>query len=274
MTSGEPGGTSGAWLAAGLMAAIVLAVTTQNIFSQWHDDSGLAPWEPVVWEYSSALAFLPCLLVPWLAARLEPPGRRWLRLLPIHALGSLAFSALHVGLFLLLRQAAYAVAGRSYAFAPSLPGFLYEYRKDLLAYGGAVALFWLMPKLLARRTTTTTTTVPAPASAEPPFEVKDGSRLLFVPRAEIVAISSAGNYVEVLLADGRRPLTRMTLAQAEAALAESGFVRVHRSWLVNAARVRSLTPEGSGDYALELEGGVTAPLSRRFPQALERLRAR
>jgi DNA-binding LytR/AlgR family response regulator len=33
-----------------------------------------------------------------------------------------------------------------------------------------------------------------------------------------------------------------------------------------------LKPEGSGDYTVEL-GSVTVPLSRRFPQALAKLRS-
>jgi len=65
---------------------------------------------------------------------------------------------------------------------------------------------------------------------------------------------------------------RASMAQIEAALAGAGFVRTHRSWLVNAACVRALTAAGSGDFRLELAGGVTAPLSRRYPEALARLR--
>jgi len=49
-------------------------------------------------------------------------------------------------------------------------------------------------------------------------------------------------------------------------------VRAHRSWLVNVRRVTGLRPEGSGDWTVEL-GAVVAPLSRRYPQALERLKA-
>jgi DNA-binding LytR/AlgR family response regulator len=65
---------------------------------------------------------------------------------------------------------------------------------------------------------------------------------------------------------------RTTLSRVEAALSAHGFVRTHRSWLVNAARLRSVAAEGSGDFQLELEDGVQAPLSRRFPEALARLR--
>lgn len=91
------------------------------------------------------------------------------------------------------------------------------------------------------------------------------------PIADIVAVRSAANYSEFLLADGRRPMMRIALGAVEARLAPRGFVRTHRSWLVNAARVSGLRPQGSGDYAVEL-GALEVPLSRRFRAALESLR--
>ncbi|HUO12921.1 MAG TPA: LytTR family DNA-binding domain-containing protein, partial [Caulobacteraceae bacterium] len=105
------------------------------------------------------------------------------------------------------------------------------------------------------------------------FDIRDGPALLRVPTAEILAVRAAGNYVEFLLDDGRRPLMRASLQQIEAGLAPAGLVRTHRSWIVNHRRVRALVPAGSGDFRLDLGGGVSAPLSRRFPGALEQLRA-
>jgi hypothetical protein len=88
-----------------------------------------------------------------------------------------------------------------------------------------------------------------------------------------LAARSAGNYVEVHLVDGRKPMLRGTLASVETALKPHGFVRTHRSWLVNPLRVRELTAEGSGDFRVGLDGGAEAPVSRRFPQALETLKS-
>jgi DNA-binding LytR/AlgR family response regulator len=65
---------------------------------------------------------------------------------------------------------------------------------------------------------------------------------------------------------------RTTLAAVEAELGPAGFVRTHRSWLVNASRLTGLLPEGSGDWTVEL-GEAKAPLSRRYPGALARLKA-
>ena len=77
--------------------------------------------------------------------------------------------------------------------------------------------------------------------------------------------------MEFVLCDGRKLLMRSPLSALETELASRGFLRTHRSWLVNAARMTALEPEGSGDYTVELES-LKVPLSRRYPQALEKLR--
>ena len=89
--------------------------------------------------------------------------------------------------------------------------------------------------------------------------------------AQILAVRSAGNYVEFMLADERRPLMRSSLAAIQDDLAKHGFVRSHKSWLLNKAAVTGLKPEGSGDYAVEL-GALEVPVSRRFPEALASLK--
>ena len=143
----------------------------------------------------------------------------------------------------------------------------YEYRKDLITYLGIAGVFWLLAR---------PTPQPAPSPATPgpvaSFDIRDGAATLRVPAADIVGVRAAGNYVEFRLADGRRPLMRAPLSQIEAALAPHAFVRTHRSWLVNAAKVRALHPAGSGDFRIVLDQGLCAPLSRRFPNALARLR--
>ncbi len=103
------------------------------------------------------------------------------------------------------------------------------------------------------------------------FDIRDGAKLTRVRLADILAITSAGNYVEFALQDGRRLLMRSPLSALESDLEGRGFVRTHRSWLVNSARVTALKPEGSGDYEISL-GSLDVPLSRRFKAALTKLR--
>lgn len=200
--------------------------------------------------------------MPW--AVMQATSRRsWPARLAAHALAALVFSALHVGLFILLRAAAFSVMDYGYDLSAAVGAYRYEVWKDLVAY----ALFvggYLLVGVLDRGGE------PAPAAAEA-FDIRDGARLVRVRLDDVLAVTSAGNYVEFRLRDGRRPMMRGSLSALEAELGPAGFVRTHRSWLVNARAVTGLTPEGSGDYRVLLDG-LEAPLSRRYPEALKRLR--
>lgn len=244
--------------------AVVVIVNTLTSLS---DNPDVATWEPWVWEISSAISIFAAMLIPWLATAAAPPDevvaegwRPKARFVLIHLVALLTFSAVHVAGFVALRTAAYALIGPGpYQFGDQ---FIYELRKDLISYATYVAAFWLIAFLRRRRDEPV-----RPVS----FDIRDGGRILRVPVGGIVAVSSAGNYVEFWLADGRRPLMRATLAAIEVELGTFGFIRAHRSWLVNVARVTALEPDGSGDWTIEL-GSVRAPLSRRFPDALARLK--
>lgn len=118
--------------------------------------------------------------------------------------------------------------------------------------------------------------MPIPATRcrkqSPTFDIRDGARLNRVRLEEVLAIGSAGNYVEFILLDGRKLMMRAALSTLEGKLGPQGFVRTYRSWIVNTARVTALKPEGSGDYAIQIDT-LIVPLSRRFPAALARLKA-
>jgi hypothetical protein len=252
----------------GVIAVFMVMLTTVNALSVQRDTPGLDPFEPFIWEYSSA--FMAILLAPgaaWLLSR-APPDGRWLRFAAVHLAGSLAYCGLHVGGFLLIRKAVYALLGAHYGSTD----LIYEYRKDLLAYALFAGVFWIagwIAQLLGRGAVGG---AGAALDGAQLYALRDGTRTVRVALSDIVAVTSARNYVEFHLADGARPLVRSTLAKVEADLIAGGFLRTHRSWLVNPAHVRVLEPAAGGDFRLELATGVTAPLSRRFPRALEVLR--
>jgi DNA-binding LytR/AlgR family response regulator len=264
VTSGERSGTSGIfWRAVPIFGATVIALNTVNALTEMQDDPA-TPWiYPVVSQATSAVMVIVALWIPWLAYRAAPlEGRPLWRILAIHAVGLLAFAAFHVVGFYLLRMLTFRLLDLPYDY--DLAGrFIYELRKDAIGYLIGTVAFWAMTRIYRE---------PEPAPSPATFDIRDGGKLVRAPVADILAVSSAGNYVEFVLADGRRPLMRTPLSAIEAELAPRGFVRTHRSWLVNAARVTELRPEKSGDYAVRL-GDLEAPLSRRFPEALARLRA-
>lgn len=248
-------------------AAFVILQSTINAFSLLDERPSLRPGEPFVWEYSSAVLLIALIPgVAWLL-RVAPLRRgRWLRFGVVHVAGLAAFTLIHVSGFMAIRKIVYALVGAHYGAAD----WLYEGRKDAVAYFGFLAILATADwgaRIAAHS--------PAPSGAgpEPLYHLREGARTVRVPLDEIVAVTSARNYVEFHLAGGRKPLVRETLSKVETDLAAAGFLRTHRSWLVNPAHVRAITPATAGDFRLELASGLTVPLSRRFPDALERLRA-
>ncbi|WP_419255672.1 LytTR family DNA-binding domain-containing protein [Caulobacter sp. ErkDOM-YI] len=253
-----------AWL---LWIGLIATICVVNVLTIQHDDPDLAPLFPALWEGSSALITLAIFAIPAAVALWSHRNRPlWWQAAPVHLVAVLAYSALHVAGFVALRKLAYLVVlQQTYDFGDLSSEFPYEFRKDVLAYGAA----WIIFFLSLRHGRQQASALASPALAT--FDIQDGARLMRVPIDDILAVRSAGNYVEFVLVDSRRPLMRTPLASVQTDLTEHGFVRSHRSWLVNKAKVTGLRPEGSGDYAVEL-GELEAPLSRRFPEALAALR--
>jgi hypothetical protein len=265
--SGDASGTGGTsrrtfWYAYAATAVFAGVVNLLNILTIHHGRPRLGLVEPVIWEASSWLSLMAFFWIPWLFWRLAPlrVRPRW-RLL-MHIPGAVLYALFHVGGFIVLRKFAYWAFGSRYVFGEN---FFYELPKDVLVYGLFLGGFALVGHLLRQQQLVQI------SGQTLTFDIRDGARLTRVRLSDILAITSAGNYVEFVLEDGRRLLMRSPLSAVENDLSGRGFVRTHRSWLVNEAAVTGLVPEGSGDYGVTL-GSLTAPLSRRFPAALARLR--
>jgi DNA-binding LytR/AlgR family response regulator len=254
-----------AWI---LGACLIAAITVVNVLTIQHDAPRLGVIRPAIWEVSSALVTMvifgiPAAMALWMV-RKQP---RWWQAVPAHLVAVFVYSVLHVFSFVALRKLGHAVIlHEGYDFGPLSTEFPYEFRKDMMSYGLATIIYWLA----LRRSAQGPLVAHAPALPAT-FDIQDGARLIRVPVADIVAVRSAGNYVEFVLADARQPLMRSSLSAVLDGLSEHGFVRCHKSWLVNRARVTALKSEGSGDYAVEL-GALEVPLSRRYPEALAALK--
>ena len=114
-----------------------------------------------------------------------------------------------------------------------------------------------------------------PDSSEPPplpnrVVIRDRDRVLFVDVGDIDWIGADGDYVRIHTA-GKSHLVRDTMAAMEQRLDATQFVRIHRSAIVNVARIRELRPYSSREYAVILHDGTRLRLSRRYR---DRLRGR
>lgn len=99
--------------------------------------------------------------------------------------------------------------------------------------------------------------------------IRSIGRVSFVPVEDVHWFEADGNYVR-LHTDAGKPLVRETLSRLERDLDPEKFVRVHRSAMVNLARVRELEREATGDHTLILDTGARLTVSRSYREAFER----
>jgi two-component system LytT family response regulator len=108
-----------------------------------------------------------------------------------------------------------------------------------------------------------------PAVDRLPIKANDG-RIMAIRVLDIDWIEADGDYVSVHAKD-KTWLIRETIAAMELRLALSGFVRIHRSTLVNAERVKELRPRDKGEYTVVLDDGTELKLTRNYRASVERL---
>ena len=260
------------------VAAVALAIGSVNALST-ADDIGRRGGAydlktPLVWEMTSIAVII--LLAPALFAavrriRWEP---RWPVRIALVIAAIVAFSAVHITGMVGLRKLVLWTLGGSYDFHLSLATVLYEARKDVvtcLLIGGGM---WLIDS--RRELRTATIAAPATAAEALPHMVwlRDGTTRIRIEPREVIWISSAGNYVEYSLADGRNHLVRGTLAATETQLARFKLARVHRTRLANLDRVTAVALKPSGDFELTFDTGQTVAGSRRYRNAVAALEAK
>ncbi len=100
--------------------------------------------------------------------------------------------------------------------------------------------------------------------------IRSGRETVRLDVATIDWIDAAGDYM-CLHAAGQTHVLRATMKELEDMLDPAVFQRVHRSTIVNLARVRSLRPHLNGECFLKLQSGQEIKLSRSFRDKVEML---
>jgi two-component system LytT family response regulator len=99
---------------------------------------------------------------------------------------------------------------------------------------------------------------------------KTKGRILFLDLAEIVAVQAEGNYVSLR----HRPnpyLLRESLSSMAEKLRPYGFIRIHRSVVVNTSAVEEIQPLPTGEYRLRVKGGKEYLVTRTYKDNLRDL---
>lgn len=100
--------------------------------------------------------------------------------------------------------------------------------------------------------------------------IRTEGRILLIDAGDVIAVEAQGRYV-LLLHISSSLLLRESISMMEEKLNLHGFVRIHRSVLVNAAWVEEIRPLPSGDYLLHVRGGRELTASRTYKKNLQLL---
>jgi DNA-binding LytR/AlgR family response regulator len=100
--------------------------------------------------------------------------------------------------------------------------------------------------------------------------IKAKGRILFIDPADLIAVEAKGNYV-LLLHTSSSHMLRESISVTEEKLNLHGFVRIHRSVLVNAALVEEIHPRPTGEYVLRVRGGREFTATRTYRKNLRLL---
>jgi two-component system LytT family response regulator len=100
-----------------------------------------------------------------------------------------------------------------------------------------------------------------PGSRPDRILIRDGGDVHVIPMTKIDYVEAQDDYV-CYRAEGKRFLKQQTLADVEASLDPSRFVRIHRSYVLNVDRLAKLELYAKDSHSAILRDGTRLPVSR------------
>jgi len=100
--------------------------------------------------------------------------------------------------------------------------------------------------------------------------IKVKGRILFTNPEEVSAVHAEGNYV-LLQKESGSYLLRESISEMADKLKPYGFIRIHRSVLVNSSFVEEIRPCLTGEYRLRVKGGKQYTVTRTYKKNLKSL---
>jgi hypothetical protein len=95
-------------------------------------------------------------------------------------------------------------------------------------------------------------------------------KILFINLGDVVSIQANGKYIW-LRRNASSYLLRESISVVAERLETHGFIRIHRSVLVNTSCVEEIRPLSTGEYRLRVEGGKEYTVTRTYKKNLKSL---
>ncbi len=91
--------------------------------------------------------------------------------------------------------------------------------------------------------------------------VKDNGKIKIIPMAQVQYLEAADDYVKIITADGSF-LKKKTMQYFEDSLPPQEFIRIHRSYLINASLITRIDLHEKDSHLLLLTTGARLPVSK------------
>jgi DNA-binding LytR/AlgR family response regulator len=123
---------------------------------------------------------------------------------------------------------------------------------------------------LPRSTETLTGLQTIAKSQSPRVAVKSTGRILFMNLTDVVSVQAKGKCV-YLQRKASSYLLRESISDMAEKLEAHGFIRIHRSVLINSSFVEEIRPLSTGEYSLRVDGGREYTVTRTYKKNLKYL---
>lgn len=100
--------------------------------------------------------------------------------------------------------------------------------------------------------------------------IKVKGKILFINLGDVVAVQARGKCVLLQRNTGSH-LLRESISVVAERLENHGFIRIHRSVLVNTSFVEEIRPLSTGEYCLRVKGGKEYTVTRAYKKNLKSL---
>ena len=214
-----------------------------------------------------------------LCRRLNDRGLSTVRLLVMMAVASVLGAILFDSIDLAMTHGPSSVAlrwdgllGRIDAGVPVM-GRAGQYAAALMAWSLGLHLFQQRGQQFSEANTSSEAVAPDAALSVlgSKIRARDGNRVIFIDPDEVFWIAADGDYVRIHTGN-HNLLIRATMKHASTVLAPLGFVRVHRSAIINPRYTREII-RGNGDAFVLLRGGARVKVGRHYMSQIPRLRS-
>jgi two-component system LytT family response regulator len=100
--------------------------------------------------------------------------------------------------------------------------------------------------------------------------IKVRGKILFIRLGDVISVQAKGKCVW-LQQNASSYLLRESISVVAEKLRTHGFIRIHRSVLVNTSFVEEIRPLSTGEYRLRVEGGKEYTVTRTYKTNLKSL---